>query len=331
MNVLVTICCITYNHEKYIEQTIDSFLAQKTDFKYEILVHDDASTDGTANIVREYERRYPTKIRGVYQQENQYSRGNSVQIDVLYLHPLANGRYIANCEGDDYWTDPHKLQKQIDILESDLSLSMCIHSTAVISSGGQLTDSVYRAKTNDARLTCEEMILGGAFFHFSSTMYRKRHMDNAPYWFFEAPGGHTVLPLVVAPHGDVYYIDEVMSVWRKETPEGWTTRNWRDARKRAVVYKALIRTLKSFDSYTSDQYSMVVQEKTQQYKIELLRIEKRGFSLLANREYLDYLKTFSTKGMIWVLAHDLLPRTFRWVAKGKMCLNTLKKKARSIC
>lgn len=113
---LVSICCLAYNHEAYIKKCLDGFLMQKTDFKFEILIHDDASTDQTANIIRAYERDYPDIVKPIYQSENQYSKG--IRVTPKYNISRAEGKYIAMCEGDDYWTDPSKLQKQVDFLES---------------------------------------------------------------------------------------------------------------------------------------------------------------------------------------------------------------------
>ena len=111
---LVSINCITYNHEAYIRDALEGFLMQKTDFTFEILVHDDASTDQTANIIRKYEKKYPEIIKPIYQKENQYSQ--EVEISKQFQFPRARGKYIAICEGDDYWTNPYKLQKQVIVL-----------------------------------------------------------------------------------------------------------------------------------------------------------------------------------------------------------------------
>jgi glycosyltransferase involved in cell wall biosynthesis len=119
---LVSVCCITYNHEKYIREAIEGFLMQETSFPIEILIHDDASTDKTADIIREYEAKYPNIIKPIYQTENQYSKG--VGISATYQWPRAKGKYIALCEGDDYWTDPLKLQKQVDFLEANPEYGM---------------------------------------------------------------------------------------------------------------------------------------------------------------------------------------------------------------
>lgn len=131
LDVLVSICCITYNHAPYIRQCLDGFIMQKTNFKYEILIHDDASTDGTADIIREYEAKYPDIFKPIYQTENQYSKGKN--ISATYNWPRAIGKYIAQCEGDDYWTDPLKLQKQVDYMEANPEFSMCFHKVKVLS------------------------------------------------------------------------------------------------------------------------------------------------------------------------------------------------------
>ena len=115
-NPLVSILCTTYNHEKYIEDTIKGFLMQESDFSFEIIIHDDASTDGTADIIREYEAKYPKLIKPIYQTKNRFSQGLK-NGEVIY--PRAKGKYIALCEGDDYWTDSLKLQMQVDFLEEN--------------------------------------------------------------------------------------------------------------------------------------------------------------------------------------------------------------------
>lgn len=122
--LLVSVCCITYNHAPYIRQCLDGFLMQKTNFKYEIIIHDDCSTDGTTDVVREYADKYPNIIVPIIQDVNQYQNGNT-SILASFLYPKVRGKYIAICEGDDYWIDPLKLQKQVDLLEKNLDVGLC--------------------------------------------------------------------------------------------------------------------------------------------------------------------------------------------------------------
>ena len=127
---LVSICCITYNHEPYIRDCLEGFVMQRTNFPFEVLIHDDASTDRTADIIREYEAKYPDIIKPIYQTENQYSRGKSIWGEFQF--PFARGKYIALCEGDDFWTDPRKLQIQYDYMEAHPECSLCFHRVNVL-------------------------------------------------------------------------------------------------------------------------------------------------------------------------------------------------------
>lgn len=122
-DILLSINTMTYNHEKYIAQCIEGILMQKTNFAFELLIHDDASTDDTTNIIREYEKKYPNIIKPIYQTENQWSKG--IKISATYQYPRAKGKYISICEGDDYWIDENKLQMQVDFLEKNPEYGMC--------------------------------------------------------------------------------------------------------------------------------------------------------------------------------------------------------------
>ena len=127
---LVSICSIAYNHEPYIRQCLDGFLKQKCNFAFEVLIHDDASTDGTTEIIREYEEKYPNIIKPIYEKENQWVKGRVGS--VIFNFPRAKGKYIALCEGDDYWTDPLKLQKQVEFLEANPEYVLTCHRYKVL-------------------------------------------------------------------------------------------------------------------------------------------------------------------------------------------------------
>lgn len=130
---LLSIVCLAYNHASFIKETLDGFLQQQTNFPFEIIVHDDASTDTTAAIIGEYAERYPSVIKPIYQTENQYRQGVPFS---TRLFAQARGKYIAYCEGDDYWTDPHKLQIQVDFLEQHRDYVMTYHDAFMFNSQG---------------------------------------------------------------------------------------------------------------------------------------------------------------------------------------------------
>ena len=127
--IMVSVCCLVYNHEPFLRECFEGFVMQKTTFPIEILVHDDASTDHSADIIREYTAKYPDLFKPIYQTENQYSKG--VKITATYQIPRARGKYIAMCEGDDYWIDPLKLQKQVEFLEENTDFSLCFHKVKI--------------------------------------------------------------------------------------------------------------------------------------------------------------------------------------------------------
>ncbi len=158
---LVSICCITYNHESYIRETIEGFLMQKTKFPIEVLIHDDASTDKTADIIREYENKYPDIIKPIYQFDNKYSKG--ISVSETYNFPRARGKYIAMCEGDDYWTDPSKLQKQVDFMEVNPDCSLCFHASKNIRNNDPNDYTLHRLKDipRDNKFEMKHAILGG--------------------------------------------------------------------------------------------------------------------------------------------------------------------------
>ena len=124
----VVVWCLTYNQKDFIKDALNGFVTQQTDFPFEVIVHDDASIDGTTDIILDYARRYPEIIKPMIEKENQWKKGGLKHIINIMNESHRRGKFIAFCEGDDYWTDPYKLQKQVDFLETNPDYSMCFHS-----------------------------------------------------------------------------------------------------------------------------------------------------------------------------------------------------------
>lgn len=151
---LVSISCITFNHASFIKQALDGFLSQKTTFPFEILIHDDCSTDGTSDIIRDYASKYPDLIFPMFEDVNQYRQGKPIGTVVWNL-PRARGKYIALCEGDDYWSDPLKLQKQVDFLEAHPDYGMCYTKVERLSQSTGKIINIW----GGANVTFEELLL----------------------------------------------------------------------------------------------------------------------------------------------------------------------------
>ena len=216
---LVSICCITYNHEPYIRDCLEGFMMQKTNFPFEVLIHDDASTDHTADIIREYEAKYPDVIKPIYQTENQHSKG--VKISIAYNFPRAQGKYIAICEGDDFWCDPQKLQIQFDFMEANPDYSLC-------GCGKYLLNDIHRAycKAGEPNFNNEDLnnkydidrLIAKVPFHTSSFFFRAdslfRVMDRLKQDSVGCSFGDALWCFHLAQVGKIKFIDRYMTVYR---------------------------------------------------------------------------------------------------------------------
>lgn len=182
---LLSIVCATYNHVDFIRDCIEGFLKQETTFPVEILIHDDASTDGTADIVRDYQRKQPGLIKAVFQEENQYSRG--VKVLRTFIRPLMQGRYIASCEGDDYWVDPRKLEIQVTFLERNPEYAISGHDAIRIDRHGNVSKTALLPKQFKRDFSADDLMAGKAWVLTLSRVYRSHA------WRSPAPEADCVL------------------------------------------------------------------------------------------------------------------------------------------
>lgn len=219
---LVSICCLAFNHERYIKQSIEGFLMQQTNFNFEILIHEDCSKDKTADIIREYVAKYPDIIKPIYQIENQYSKGVNVNSKIQF--PRAKGNYIAMCEGDDYWTDPLKLQKQVDFMEENKDISLCFHNSEVVfETSTNKEDRGLKIVTENRAFGAHEIlkqwVIPTASVLFRKDLLNRRYYDIADNKKFMY--GDIILFLSLAERGTLFGQSDFMSVYRRH--EGGVT------------------------------------------------------------------------------------------------------------
>ena len=214
----VSVSVITYNHEKYIKKAIDSILMQKTDFKYEILLGEDDSIDGTRDIVKDYGIRYPDRIRVFLNSRKNVLRINGTatgRLNLINNITQARGKYVALLEGDDYWTDPHKLQKQVNLLESRPDFSMCFHWVDQFNQNSKkIKYPRYGPKSVKEFYTFDDLLRCGNFIGTCSVMFRNKLFAKFPSWFYHIPVGDFPLHLINSRFGNIGFIDECMGVYR---------------------------------------------------------------------------------------------------------------------
>ena len=213
---LVTISVVTFQHGNYIRKCLDGILMQKTDFAFEILLGEDDSSDGTREICIDYANRYPNKIRlFLHHRENNIKIGGQPtgRFNFLYNLYSAQGKYIALCEGDDYWTDPLKLQKQVDFLEGNEGYSGCFHSTVIKNEMTKDDEKLWRTY-NKNEFTIEDTFSRLSLIHTSSFLFKRESLI-IPSWFSKIISGDMALFALIASQGSLSLIDEPMSVYRK--------------------------------------------------------------------------------------------------------------------
>lgn len=217
---LVAIKCITYNQAPYIRQCLDGFIMQRTDFPFVAIVHDDCSTDGTDVIVREYAQRYPNIIKPIFETENQYSKGDGSLSRIMTQACNNTGaKYIAMCEGDDYWTDPLKLQKQVDFLENHPECSCCVHDYLVwIQSENRfLHDEKIRYLKNfngkGIMKNLDDFADFEFFTHTLTSVYLNKCLQNSNFKSY-TPKFDMTMFFALATQGSIYLMNEKMGVYR---------------------------------------------------------------------------------------------------------------------
>lgn len=289
--VLVSISCVTYNHSSYIRECLDGFLMQKTNFVFEVLIHDDASTDGTSDIINEYKKKYPDIIKPIYQTENQYSKG--ISPTRMFNYPRAKGKYIALCEGDDYWTDLYKLQKQVDFLEANPDYGMCYTQAKVFIQN----QKSFSAKNIGKRTTSFEDLLHHNCIPTLTTCVRKNILDKYleevkpenQKWLM----GDYPMWLWFSLYSKIFFLEEVMATYR-ELEESASHSS--DISKQ-IYFELGVKKIKDFFLLYSNNRSLVLKQKINLMHYSLLRhlalkcenkeiIKKTVFGLFRNKERL---------------------------------------------
>lgn len=251
---LVAIKCATYNHEPYIRDCLEGFVMQKTGFPFVAIVHDDASTDGTAAIVKEYAEKYPDIIKPIFETENQYSKHDGSLNRIMDDACAATGaKYLTLCEGDDYWIDPLKLQRQVDFMEANSDYTMCFHNIKVRCNDTYSSFTNHYNKTKDAPIK-DVIQRGGDFVPTLSMLIRSSVYFNAPKEVFSQYVGDYPLQIYLAMAGKVRYFHEIMGVYRV-SPSSATITLLNNPSKIKSNIKGELKIYEDLDSISNFKYS----------------------------------------------------------------------------
>ena len=300
--VAVSIICNAYNHEPYIAQCLEGLVTQKTNFVFEILVHDDASTDRTAQIIRDYEVRYPHLLKPIYQTENQYSKGGVGR----FQYSRVRGKYIALCEGDDYWTDPLKLQKQFDAMEAHPEVDICAHTAVKEDARTGKTLSVIAPKQTDCVIPVEEVILGGGAYVATNSLFYRAEINGAVPQFRQIIGIDYTTQIHGALRGGMLYLKDCMSVYRYMSMGSWTSGMKKDLSKANAHAERVRKMMHQLDEDTEGRYHDIIEYCILSSEFQRLKNSDRCKELLGPH-YKTYLEALPRKERLKIRLKANLP------------------------
>lgn len=305
---LVTICCTTYNHEKFIKDAIESFLHQVTNFPFKIYIHDDCSSDKTKEIVTEYERKYPNIIQVICEDNNVYSKSKRLLREINNSH--CSGKYEAFCEGDDYWIDPYKLQKEVEYLEKNENCS-------IVFTNGKMFDiqsNTYKPVFQDNEIETSEsdrVITLDNFYMLmfpptASYVIRKNCILDMDDKLSDCVAGDIMFRLYAMTKGYAYYLKDETCVYRVGVPGSETTK-WKKYSKEEHRMAALsyLTLLDEIDDITNSVYHEGI-DAMRSYYINIVLVNS-GFLTLLKPKYYQFYKSFSLQRKIKIIARMLMP------------------------
>jgi len=305
--VKVSVAMITYNHEEFIAQALDGVLIQSTNFDYEIVIGEDCSTDNTRNIILDYEKRYPGRFHLLLNEQNLGAHANAVQV-----HGACRGEYIALLEGDDYWTSPHKLQKQVDFLDSHPECAICFHNARIVYED-ESCDSRNYCPDDQKEISTLEDLLVGDFIPTCSTVFRRGLFGELPDWVYSVMNGDWAGHILNAQHGKIGYINEIMADFRSHPGGIWSRLN------REEVLTALIHFYDTLDAHLESKHRKITHPVLRSYCLELSARYKNMGDLANARKYA--LKCLTTD---FSISRKLLKILLR------LCIPTLYKALRAV-
>lgn len=320
MKIMVSILTTAYNHAPYIAQALDSFLMQKTDFQFEVIVHDDASMDGTADIIREYAERYPDIIKPICQTENQYSKGHS---PYDFMKPYVHGKYIAQCEGDDYWCDEWKLQKQVDYMELHPECSFCFCNSFNVNLNSQIVGLGSPVEKNCVISSREMIAKPEIYLATAGTLYRSSDLAEFPPELLAGEVGDIPLRNFLMLRGNAYGFAERMVCYRVMVPGSWSDRCVKESRcdpekfmKKNLIY---LEYYKRFDAYTDGKYHEELQPNINKRLFAVYQI-KSDWKALQKQPFRDMYHKLPAKQKVIIYVKYHFPcavKGFRFIRYGK--------------
>lgn len=299
MDTLLSVCLITYNHHAYIRQAVDSVLMQRADFPWELVIADDGSTDGTREQLIAFRQQHPERIRLILQPQNVGAYQNWME---LIAYPRS--RYIAYLDGDDYWTDPFKLQKQVDFLENNPDYVICAHE--IFTQEGERPVTEKKAGGQGLTLTIDDLATRGNLIPTLSVVYRRAAAVPLPAWAEQAPLGDYIFNLFLATRGKIMVLPDHMGVYRRHAKGLWSGLQERKHYENMIAVLSLLAT-STFSPGVIRQLNAQKRHYATLYLKLLLETDRGQFE----QQLRELTEGDAELGREWLLTH--LPEYIFWL------------------
>ena len=278
--IKVSVIVHTYNHEKFIRQTLDSILNQVVNFQYEVIIGDDASSDTTPTIIQEYQSKFPDIIKPLLHPNNLGGYGKNNTLATL---AVCQGQYIAAMDGDDYWTNTLKLQKQADFLDQNPDFVACFHNALIHFEDGSAPDAYVNDESQRIVTTIEDLIGEDEVWYMatSAVMFRNGIMKDYPKWFHESKSGDIPRYILLGKHGKFFYINELMSVYRKNNGG----MSFTDGKQDADFLFNRIGMYKGIDGELDYKFHNIINKNIARYYLMLAKSIQYGDDFIKSRYF----------------------------------------------
>lgn len=312
----ITVVLMTYNQKNYISQSLESILAQKIDTSFDVLVHDDCSNDGTYEIVLDYQKKYPNKIKIIHQNERKFLNDGFNMMIYKYVVPYIKSKYIAYCDGDDYWCDVHKLRKQYDFMESHKDYSMCFHSAYQLKQNGDMSSKWFIQEDKDIGMPDLINDNLGIRIATSSIFLKSNVFKNFPDWRKTFCVEDFPMYMMAAMNGKIHQLSDIMCVYRQFSIGSWSSQNKENNERIISHQKDIIDNMKAFDKQTNYEYHNLVKNKIDASNFRIAFLQK-NFFIIFSKKYKKFFKKLTFKERMSLKLQYMFPTLYNLFKKRK--------------
>lgn len=309
MNKEVTVIVMTYNQAQYISKALDSILEQETSFDFDILIHDDCSNDETSDLINKYQAKYPNKIRTIIEKERCFPKEGFNMMIYNHVVPLIDSKFVAYCDGDDYWCDSHKLQKQYDFMHKHKDYSMCFHSALQLKNNNDTSSKWFIGPDEDVDLSFVISDKPGIRIATSSIFLKSEVFRDFSEWRKQYPVEDIPMYITAALSGKIRRLSDVMCVYRYLSSGSWSSNTKSNVEKTISHLEQMKKALSQFDESTNNQFHELVKMQLQEYDFRIA-FNKKDYKTIFLKDNKRFIKRMSRKDRFSLKLQYKCPRLY---------------------